>query len=344
MNKKIIFYVLFILLPLCGMEMEVVEKPYPELPQEIWTKIVAASPEKNNLRCASKSFKKICSIENHNIFCYIPLVLTRKQSIYAFLLATYRKVPETIKNLSSLGIVGVDTETFITANKIKEDLTCNGTIPVTAKKIQQYAAYFGDMETLQKSIEETEKCSKRCLIYAAHNGHENIFALLPSNKLLLSTINGIDKHICNTHGNVCIQRCRLSHRKTQPPLFYAAKNGHLRIVEIIISLPGIDINRPHSIKCNYTPLHIAVENGHIGIVQLLCKKGADIQAIANSPIDDEKSVTPINLAYQHEQWAIHKLLREKSSEKQIQLIQETIDEEKEHKKMLNTDPFGCAII
>ena len=68
MKKKIIFYlILFIFVPLHSMEHKIIEQRCPELPKEIWTKIVAASPEKHSLRCASKIFKEICSIENHDI-------------------------------------------------------------------------------------------------------------------------------------------------------------------------------------------------------------------------------------------------------------------------------------
>ncbi|WGJ62752.1 ankyrin repeat domain-containing protein [Wolbachia endosymbiont of Frankliniella intonsa] len=57
------------------------------------------------------------------------------------------------------------------------------------------------------------------------------------------------------------------------PLSVAIKNGHKKIVELLLSIEGINVNIGD--KIGNTPLHIAAITGRKEIARLLLAKGAD---------------------------------------------------------------------
>src|SRR3990167_4822153 len=89
------------------------------------------------------------------------------------------------------------------------------------------------------------------------------------------------------------------------PLYLAAENGNLDLVNLLLEQKNIDINRANK-RClyqlssdkntktrlldPYTPLCIAAEKGHLPIVQALLKKGAKIEPT------DNKAAHPRRLA------------------------------------------------
>ncbi|KAG6879264.1 hypothetical protein C0992_004011 [Termitomyces sp. T32_za158] len=57
------------------------------------------------------------------------------------------------------------------------------------------------------------------------------------------------------------------------PLHYAAKNGHLELVELLLEYKA-DINLANSF--GWSSLYHAVKNGHLNIVAVLLENKADI--------------------------------------------------------------------
>ena len=57
------------------------------------------------------------------------------------------------------------------------------------------------------------------------------------------------------------------------PLHFAAKNGHLSVVEYLVNQKA-DINEKGN--DNSTPLHLAARYGHLSIVEYLVNQKADI--------------------------------------------------------------------
>ncbi len=58
------------------------------------------------------------------------------------------------------------------------------------------------------------------------------------------------------------------------PMYIAAQNGHLELVAILV-VAGAWVNTLS--ECGATPLHIAVQNGHREVVAVLLCAGADIK-------------------------------------------------------------------
>ena len=56
------------------------------------------------------------------------------------------------------------------------------------------------------------------------------------------------------------------------PLFLAAQNGHLNVVQSLIEA-GVDVNQAN--KNGATPLYMAAQEGHTAVVGLLIEAGAD---------------------------------------------------------------------
>ena len=73
-------------------------------------------------------------------------------------------------------------------------------------------------------------------------------------------------------------------------LHYAADNGHLDVVEFLIS-NGALVNVTN--MWEKTPLHAAANSGHLEIVKLLVENGARIEAQSST-----KRFTPLHLASQ----------------------------------------------
>ena len=60
------------------------------------------------------------------------------------------------------------------------------------------------------------------------------------------------------------------------PLYMAAVEGHVKAVELLLSVENIDVNRPRT-KTGRTPLFVAAQEGHLDVVKLLLGvKGVDV--------------------------------------------------------------------
>ena len=55
-------------------------------------------------------------------------------------------------------------------------------------------------------------------------------------------------------------------------LFYAAENGHVDVVKLLIE--GADVNAKN--QYGNTPLYVVAVGGHIAVAELLIAKGADV--------------------------------------------------------------------
>jgi ankyrin repeat protein len=71
------------------------------------------------------------------------------------------------------------------------------------------------------------------------------------------------------------------------PLYAAARNGHLEIVQALLKA-GASVNKANHL--GETPLYIAAENGHVKIVRTLIEAGADVN------VPDNKGLTPLQAA------------------------------------------------
>jgi ankyrin repeat protein len=72
------------------------------------------------------------------------------------------------------------------------------------------------------------------------------------------------------------------------PLHWAAQNGKLEAVAILLAVPNIQVDA--RTKLRETPLHFASGNGCLKIVQMLVDRGADVNA------HDIEGRTPIHAA------------------------------------------------
>lgn len=75
-----------------------------------------------------------------------------------------------------------------------------------------------------------------------------------------------------------------------PVLTWAAANGRVEIVEILVKLGSINLDTPGKLS-GYTPLEHAAANGHIAMIETLIKLGSQsLDRIA------EDGSTPLSLA------------------------------------------------
>jgi hypothetical protein len=83
------------------------------------------------------------------------------------------------------------------------------------------------------------------------------------------------------------------------PLFIAAQNGHLEVVEVLLEQRA-NVNQAKNVGA--TPLYIAAQNGHLAVVKALLEKGANIDQACNT------GATPLSGAAQNGHLAIVKVL------------------------------------
>jgi ankyrin repeat protein len=130
------------------------------------------------------------------------------------------------------------------------------------------------------------------LLVAAATGNSSVC------KLLLSTKNnGVDINVTTDsgatplyfaaqEGHINIVRLLLSQNEIDvnaatdsgaTPLFISSQEGHVEVVELLLATNDIDINNAENNNNGWTALHIAAETGHIEVVRLLVSKaGIDI--------------------------------------------------------------------
>ena len=85
------------------------------------------------------------------------------------------------------------------------------------------------------------------------------------------------------------------------PLHLAAENGHLQVVDLLIS-KNANFNEKEK-DTGLTPLHLAAKEGHLKIAEVLLAKGTEV----NAKSSDDK--TPLNLANRNDHKDILRLLQ-----------------------------------
>ncbi|XP_069700520.1 GA-binding protein subunit beta-1-like isoform X1 [Periplaneta americana] len=88
-----------------------------------------------------------------------------------------------------------------------------------------------------------------------------------------------------------------------PPLLLAARGGHLKVCELLLSF-GTDVNTRG--QCNMTALHFAARGGHLDVCELLVSKGADMNMKENFFYK-----TPLDMAISNGNNSIEEFLRTK---------------------------------
>ena len=109
---------------------------------------------------------------------------------------------------------------------------------------------------------------------------------------LLSVVNGFLSQ------NVCAD---LVNENSETPLSFAAKKGHIAIVELFLSRD--DVNADHKVKFGNTPLALAARNGHESVVKLLLSRNdVDVHS------ENSWNFTPLSEAARSGHEAVVKLL------------------------------------
>ena len=149
------------------------------------------------------------------------------------------------------------------------------------------------------------------LSWAAGSGHETIVRIL-----LAEVEKGLEdrKHLSRAgwqrllaakseskRSDVQVrQKWLMSDRYGQTPLFYAAQNGHMAVVKLLLE-KGADVND------RSMPLHTASSNGHVKVVSLLLEKGAGVN------VTNQDRSTPLQWASDNGHVEVVRLLLEKGA-------------------------------
>jgi ankyrin repeat protein len=93
--------------------------------------------------------------------------------------------------------------------------------------------------------------------------------------------------------------CDDDHLNKQAVLWLAVKQGHLNVVQTLVSLSRVNINQTADESCrlpnSYTPLYWACENKQLEMVKYLVENGADLYDV------DINGSTALMIASSHEQ-------------------------------------------
>ena len=119
---------------------------------------------------------------------------------------------------------------------------------------------------------------KLIVLRAAMGGHLEVV------KMLLERVQGADVNVSNK-------------RDGSTALYMACQNGDAPIVELLLAMSDIDVNR--SLDDGQSPLFAAAENGHLALVTLLINAGTNLntRVIDRSPIDSRCSgLTPLGIS------------------------------------------------
>ena len=90
-------------------------------------------------------------------------------------------------------------------------------------------------------------------------------------------------------------------REGRTSLMWAALDGHLRVVKILLGKNGIDVNKA-STSDGMTPLHTASQKGHVEVVKELLTH-LDIEYRGN-----DEGKTPFQVAKDARQWEVLQVL------------------------------------
>lgn len=96
-------------------------------------------------------------------------------------------------------------------------------------------------------------------------------------------------HITAYFGLIGLSNWLIDHKHVDPnvwneygqaPLFIAAMNNQLAMLDYLLGLPNIDVNAGHDTRAG-TALHVAIDLGHVTTIERLLEAGADIAAITS---------------------------------------------------------------
>ena len=96
------------------------------------------------------------------------------------------------------------------------------------------------------------------------------------------------------------------------PLWTAAGNGRIGVVDLLLGVEGVDVNRGHSISAYATPLYAACFGGHLAVVERLLAHPATVVNQVN-----KYNRTPLYIASSSGNLAVVKVLLEKGADKSI---------------------------
>lgn len=124
-----------------------------------------------------------------------------------------------------------------------------------------------------------QQCNSSGILWAAENGQENTAQRLlkeGANTHMKTTSNETPLHLAAKNGHQRLVRLLLSFenvdsqvKDTQQhtPLMWAARNGHSGVVNMLVQTRECNINSLDSM--GYSPLAWAARNGHVAVVELL---------------------------------------------------------------------------
>ncbi|CAK9218976.1 unnamed protein product [Sphagnum troendelagicum] len=120
---------------------------------------------------------------------------------------------------------------------------------------------------------------------AVQNGHDAVVKRLLQLQsidanvratVIASDPDNLEPYETTKHLDICRPHLFLKRPKEQPsrdltPLHFAAMDGRMKVVRLLLEWEGINIDAVDS--AGLTPLHYSVQNGHSEVVELLLKKG-----------------------------------------------------------------------
>jgi len=179
-----------------------------------------------------------------------------------------------------------------------------------------WAARYGCEEVVEMLLQQKDtqpdmsdmRYGRTALSWAAGSGHEGVVSLLLGRRLV--NLGSIGRRWGKTAQviNVLSRRKYVNPNKQdggrRTPLFWAAGNGHERVVELLLGLEGIIPDVPGD--CGQTPLSCAARNGHDGVVKLLLER-EDVRP--DRP--DNRGQTPLRHAAKNGHDKVVKLLLER---------------------------------
>jgi len=152
------------------------------------------------------------------------------------------------------------------------------------------ASFFGIVELVAGLIEmgcydlnEPDFAGRAPLVWAAHNGHEEVVKILLGREEVNPDKPDIEGQTPLTYaawyGHEGVVEILLRREEVNPdkpgnygrtPLSYAASHGHEELVKILLGREEVDPNRPNN--DGRTPLSYAASNGHEGVVKILLER------------------------------------------------------------------------